>query len=112
MLLVLSDLCEFYFETLIYQNEDGNKGTFSGFPHIGMLTDTYLIDDGEHRQNIDIRWYVNNGGIEFYSLDIGRRNLLIENRGNTALTVVNAHSATEIIPGKRKLIVKALNDEI
>lgn len=112
MLLVLSDLCEFYFETLIYQNEDGNKGTFSGFPHIGMLTDTYLIDDGEHRQNIDIRWYVNNGGIEFYSLDIGRRNLLIENRGNTALTVVNARSATEIIPGKRKLIVKALNDEI
>lgn len=112
MLLVLSDLCEYYFQTLIYQNEDGSKGTFSGFPHIGMLTDTYLIDDGEHRQTIDIRWYVNNSGIEFYSLDIGRRNLFVENRGNAPLTIVDAFSTIEILPGERKLIVKAFKNKI
>ena len=112
MLLVLSDLCEFYFETLIYQNKDGSKGNFSGYPHIGMYTDTYLIDDGEHRQTIDIRWYVNNGGIEFYSLDIGKRNLFVENRGNSSLSVINAYSTTEIIPGERKLIVKAFKNKI
>ncbi len=78
MLLVLSDLCELYFETLIYQNEDGNKGTFSGFPHIGMLTDTYLIDDGEHRQTIDIRWYVNNRESNFIPLILEKEICLLK----------------------------------
>ena len=76
MLLVVADYCEYYFEKLIYQNPDGSEGDFSGYPHIGTYTDTYLIEGShdyykEHSQNIDIRYYVNNGGFEFYSLGTG-----------------------------------------
>ncbi len=47
MLLVVADYCEYYFEKLIYQNPDGSEGDFSGYPHIGTYTDTYLIE-GSH----------------------------------------------------------------
>ena len=111
MLLVVADYCEYYFEKLIYQNPDGSEGDFSGYPHIGTYTDTYLIEGShdyykEHSQNIDIRYYVNNGGFEFYSLGTGGRNLWIENRGDSTLDIYGCGSPIELKPGKRILALK------
>lgn len=111
MLLVVSDYCEYYFEKLIYQNPDGSEGDFSGYPHIGTYTDTYLIEGShdnykERSQNIDIRYYVNNGGFEFYSLGTGGRNLWIENRGDSTLDIYGCGSPIELKPGKRILALK------
>lgn len=91
MLLVLSDYSDFFFENLIYQNEDGSEGHCRGYPHIGMFDDTFLIGGGNEvydaMKHIDIRYYVGIDGIEFYSLDTGGRNLWIENRGDSPLFI-------------------------
>lgn len=111
MLLVVADYNDYYFEKLIYQNPDGSDGEFCGHPHIGMLTDTYLIG-GPHNycedrsQIIDIRYYVGNSGFEFYSLCIGERNLWIENRGDSSLHIWGCGSRMDLEPGKRVLALK------
>ena len=111
MLLVVADYCEYYFEKLIYQNPDGSEGEYSNCPHIGMITDTYLIlgtqDLCEDRsKHIDIRYYVMGCGFEFYSLDTGGRNLWIENRGDSALDIYGCGSPIELKPGKKILALK------
>lgn len=111
MLLVVADYCDYYFEKLIYQNPDGSEGKYSSYPHIGTFKDTFLIGGnriyGEERaQNIDIRYYVNNWGFEFYSLDTGGRNLWIENRGDSTLEIYGCGSPIELKPGKRVLALK------
>ena len=111
MLLVVADYNDYYFEKLIYQNLDGSEGDYSGYPHIGMFTDTYLIE-GSHdfcedrSQNIDIRYYINNGGFEFYSLNTGGRNLWIENRGDSTLEIYGCGSEIKLTPGRRVLALK------
>lgn len=111
MILVVADYNNYYFEKLIYQNPDGSEGDYSGYPHVGMYTDTYLIDGNRHfgdgsSQNIDIRYYVNRGGFEFYSLDTGGRNLWIENRGDSTLHIWGCGSRMALEPGKRVLALK------
>lgn len=91
MLLVLSDYSDYFFEDLVYLNEDGSEVHCGGYPHIGMIVDTFLI--GGHDEvydatnRIDIRYYVGFDGIEFYSLDTGGRNLWIENKGDSPLFI-------------------------
>ncbi len=104
MLLVLSDLCDYFFENLVYFDSEGNQGNFSTFPHIGMFADSFIIYKFEEKIAIDIRWYVQADGIEFYSLDIGNKNLFIENRGDKLLTVRNDYSEIIIKPKERKSI--------
>ena len=111
MILVVADYNNYYFEKLVYQNPDGSEGDYSGYPHIGMYTDTYLIDANRHfgdgcSEDIDIRYYVNRGGFEFYSLDTGGRNLWIENRGDSALDIYGCGSKINLEPGRRVLILK------
>ena len=76
-----------------------------------MYTDTYLIDGSRHfgdggSEDIDIRYYVNNFGFEFYSLDTGGRNLWIENRGDSTLHIWGCGSRMDLEPGKRVLALK------
>ena len=112
ILLVVSSYCDYYFERLIYQNEDGSEGEYSGYPHIGTYTDTYLIskphyeyDDSE--EHIDIRYYVFNSAFEFYSLDIGgKRKFWIENRGDTSLHITGCGVDIDLQPGHRILALR------
>ncbi len=111
MLLVVADHCDYYFEKLIYQNPDGSEGEYSGYPHIGMITDTYLIEgkrdfSEDNSQAIDIRYYVNIGGFEFYSLSTGGRNLWIENRGDSTLDIYGCGTVIKLTPGRRVLALK------
>lgn len=112
MLLVVGNHCEYYFDSLLYKNKDGSEGKYSAYPHIGMVTDTFLIF-GERKsngnffvedQNIDIRWYVGNRGFEFYSLDTGGRKLWIENRGDISLEIFGSGSPFTLQSGERLLI--------
>lgn len=114
MILVLADYQEFYFDSLIYRNEDGSEGKYSGYPHIGMFTDTYLISgDNEYYDNnrkeayIDIRYYVSNQGIEFYSTFTGGKNLWIENRGETPIEI-GSFGQCVLQPGQR-ILYKEVN---
>lgn len=113
MVLVLADYQEFYFDRLIYQNKDGSEGKYLGYPHIGMITDTYLINgDNEYYPNdhpedyIDIRYYVNDGAIEFYSTSTGGKNLWIENRGENPLAIGTCVQCV-LQPGQRILYKEA-----
>ena len=108
MLLVLSNLCNYYFEDLVYFDSDRNRGDFSAFPHIGMITDSFIIYKSDEDFSIDVRWYVQSDGIEFYSLDIENRNLFIENRGDKPLSVRNDYSEIIIKLKERKIIVKKM----
>ena len=109
----VADYNDYYFESLIYQNPDGSKGKYSGYPHIGMFTDTFLINgDREYyeydneSEYIDIRYYVDEGSFEFYSLSTGGRNLWIENRGDSTLDIYGCGSKINLEPGKRVLALK------
>lgn len=113
MLLVVADYNEFFFESLIYQNLDGSKDDFSGYPHIGMFTDSYLIEGSQKYYadkskfiHIDIRYFVYDCGFEFYSLDTGGKNLWIENRGDSALHISGCGSSIDLKAGERILALK------
>ena len=113
MILVVADYNDYYFEKLIYQNPDGSEGEYSGYPHIGMIADTYLIDGNyeldkydSSKENIDIRYYVGCGGFEFYSLDTAGKNLWIENRGDSTLDISGCGLVIKLEPGKRVLALK------
>lgn len=110
MLLVLSDLCDYFFEDLVYFNSEGNKGSFSASPHIGMFTDSLKIYKSDEKIAIDIRWYVQADGIEFYSLDIENRNLFIENAGDKPLTVKNDYLEIIIKPKERKRVFMRMEE--
>ena len=113
ILLVVADYCDYYFEKLIYQNPDGSEGGYTGYPHIGTYTDTFLINGDKELYElenqddyIDIRYYVDNGGFEFYSLSTGGRNLWIENRGDSTLDIYGCGSVIKLTPGRRVLALK------
>ncbi len=112
MLLVVGNHCEYYFDSLLYKNKDGSEGKFSAYPHIGMVTDTFLIF-GERKtkgnffvedQHIDIRWYVGCRGFRFYSLFTDGRKLWIENRGDISLEISGCGSPFTLQSGERLLI--------
>ena len=113
MVLVVADYCDYYFEKLIYQNPDGSEGGYTGYPHIGTYTDTFLINGDKELYEldneddyIDIRYYVDNGGFEFYSLSTGGRNLWLENCGDSTLHISGCCSEIKLEPGKRVLALK------
>lgn len=110
MLLVVADYNDYFFESLIYQNEDGTEGEYQGFPHVGMFTDSYLIDGNpdlhtydSSKENIDIRYYIRDCGFEFYSLDTAGKNLWIENRGDSTLHIDGCGAPIELKAGERVL---------
>lgn len=117
MLLVVADYGDYFFESLLYQNKDGSEGSYDGYPHIGMFTDTFLISGGNSpdgsiydpsNEDIDIRYYVGPFGFTFYSLDTGGRNLWIENRGDSTLEIYGCGKCIRLESGKR---IKALDRE-
>ena len=109
MLLIVSNYCDYYFERLIYQNDDGSDGEYCGFAHIGCYTDTYLISRDNYETYdpetpLDIRYYVDNNAFEFYSLDIaGKKNFWIENRGDVSFQITGCGVKIVLEPGQRIL---------
>ena len=75
---------------------DDYEGSYTGYPNIGMVKDSFLIKNGVAvggtSERIDICYYVGFNGIEFYSLDTGGRNLWIENRGESPLFIFQRES--------------------
>lgn len=111
MLLIVGDHCSYYFDDLVFKNKDGSIGKYYSGPHIGMYTDTYLIE-GEDNTDIDIRWYVLNGGLEFYSLNIEGRGLWIENRGDGPLVIKDGRLALDLQPNERTKIREKSREDI
>ena len=104
MLLVLADYEDFFFKKLVYRNEDGSFGGYSGYPHIGMCTDSYLISEDPKTcgdGKIDIRYYVHAHGIEFYTLQTDNKTLWIENKGETPITIEIHGGQLVLEPGER-----------
>ena len=102
MLLVLSDLQEFYFETIFFYDSNGARRDFISYPHLGMYSDTYLVEDRLTHKEVDIRWYVKQGLIEFYSHQNGGRNMYVENRGDFDLDLFIKGTRVSLAPGERK----------
>lgn len=102
MLLVLSDLQEFYFETIFFYDSNGARRDYISYPHLGMYSDTYLVEDRLTHKEVDIRWYVKQGLIEFYSYQNGGRNMYVENRGDFDLDLFVKGVRISMAPGERK----------
>ena len=107
MLLVVADYTDYYFKELVYFDKNGEAGDYASNVHLGMLVDTYLIYS--KNREIDIRWYVEISGFEFYSLDIGNRNLWIENAGDSSLLIKARDRIIDLKPKERqKYLMKSL----
>ena len=90
-----------------------NPSSYFDMTNGGTYTDTFLINgDREYyeydneSEYIDIRYYVDEGSFEFYSLSTGGRNLWIENRGDSTLNIYGCGSEIKLEPGKRVLALK------
>lgn len=109
VLLVLSDFDEFYFHSLCVRNDDGSIADFSGYPHIGMFQDSYLISAEGH--SIDIRYFPHFKGIEFYSLDTEGMPLYIENIGYGDLYITDKNKRYCLKAGERQAYSELTADE-
>lgn len=113
MILVLSDAADCYFEKLIYKNSDGSEGDYRGYANDGLYSTSYLIDGniepyefGNSKHCIDIRYYVEDHYLEFYSFMTGEKKLWLENRGKTSLRIGNFGEPFELQPGEIILAMK------
>ena len=101
VLLVLSDFDEYYFHSLYYKPEEAdNPVRYTGYPHVGMFQDSYLIETENYE--IDIRYFPHYQNIEFYSEDTKRRPLFIENIGDIPLYASTSQGMLKVSPGERK----------
>lgn len=105
ILLVISNFDEYYFNSFYYKPEGAKEGLeYYGYPHVGMVQDSYLIECEE--TGIDIRYYPHYQNIEFYSLRTKGRPLFIENIGDIILYVKSSKGILKLEPGERKELVK------
>ena len=104
MILVIADFCDYFFKDLIFFTKNKKQGAYFGNVHLGMLVDTYLLSSKDDRE-IDIRWYVRAYGFEFYSMQIGNRNLWLENAGDNPLQIKVGETIINIEPKTREKIM-------
>ncbi len=103
VLLVLANFCDYYFHSLYFVPEnsgDGKKLEFSGWPHVGMFQDSYLINTKGYR--IDLRYFPHYQNIEFYSEDTNGCPLFIENIGDVVIYAKTSAGTIKLEPGDRK----------
>ena len=105
ILLVLSNFCEFYFDSLYYMPEGESEIIeYTAYPHIGTFQDSFLIETDE--ENIDLRYFPHFQNIEFYSQHTDGKSLFIENIGDTTLYAKTSCGVLRLDPGERKEVIK------
>lgn len=100
VLLVLSDYDEYYFHSLCVKGEDNEPLPYSGWPHVGMFQDSYLI--GTEDGKIDLRYFPHFKNIEFYSSETDGMPLYVENIGSSVLYIQYGGHDFRFDPGERK----------
>ena len=104
VLLALSNYDDYYFHSLCFiPPGESEPLDYCGYPHIGMIQDSYLIsvEDTE----IDLRYFPHLQNIVFYSTDTEGYPLFVENIGDIVLFVVSEHGVIKLAPGERKEVI-------
>ena len=107
VLLVLANFCDYYFHSLWYvpmDSKDNEPLEYSGWPHVGMVQDSYLIHTEDMR--IDIRYFPHFQNIEFYSEDTDGCPFYIENIGDVVLFAKTQVGTIRLAPGERKQVIE------
>ncbi len=105
VLLVLANYCGYYFHSLWYvpkDSADGKRLGYSGWPHVGMFQDSYLISS----EGIDLRYFPHYQNIEFYSEETDGCPLYIENIGDSVIYARTSAGTIKLEPGERKEVIK------
>ena len=97
-LLVLSDFDNYYFHSLCVKDKDGKVSDHSGYPHVGMFQDSFLINS----HGIDLRYYPHYRNIEFYSTQTGGMPLYVENIGRSVIYIKYKGMTFAVQSGERK----------
>lgn len=108
VLLVLANFCNYYFHSLYYVPKDSKARKpleYSGWAHVGMFQDSYLIST--KGAPIDIRYFPHYQNIEFYSEDTDGRPFYIENIGDVVIYAKTRKGTIKLEPGDRKRVTKA-----
>lgn len=112
VLLVLANFCEYYFHSLCYIPLDSDvreRISYYGYPHVGMVQDSYLIDTDNYE--IDLRYFPHFQNIEFYREQTNSCPLYIENIGDTVIYVKAKIGTIKLNPGDRKEVVKENSED-
>ncbi|MCR5093345.1 MAG: hypothetical protein K6B72_05175 [Lachnospiraceae bacterium] len=107
VLLVLANFSDYYFHSVYYVPEgaeDKKPLEYSGWPHIGMFQDSYLI--GVENAPIDLRYFPHYRNVEFYSEFTDDMPLFIENIGDVTLYASTSCGTLKLEPGDRKEVKK------
>lgn len=107
VLLVLANFCDYYFHSLYYvpkDSEDGKCRTFSGWPHVGMFQDSYLIETDDY--SVDLRYFPHYQNIEFYEEETDGCPWFIENIGDDVIYARTSAGTIKLEPGDRKEVVR------
>ncbi len=107
VLLVLANFSDYYFHSLYYipiDSESGEPLEYTGWPHVGMLQDSYLINTEDYR--VDIRYFPHFQNIEFYSEDTDECPFFIENIGDIVLYARTHVGIIRLEPGERKEVIE------
>ncbi len=101
VLLVLSNFSEYYFHSLYYVKEEGEEPLkYTGWPHVGMFQDSYLIETDDYE--VDLRYFPHYQNIEFYSEQTNQCPWYIENVGDVTLYCKTSAGVMKVAPGERK----------
>lgn len=105
VLLVLADYEEYYFHSLYYVWKEGEKRSgFVGCPHVGTYQDCYLISTKDCR--IDLRYFPQEGNVEFYVERTDGCPWFIENIGTKTLYVRTSKGMLMLQAGERKEVCR------
>lgn len=107
VLLVLSNFCNYYFHSLCYipkVSKDGKRLEYTGWPHVGMFQDSYLINTEDYK--IDLRYFPHFQNIEFYSESTDDCPWFIENIGDVVIFAKTSVGTIKLEPGDRKEVKK------
>ena len=108
VLLVLADFCEYYFHSIFYIPKDSEQKEpldYNGRPHIGMFTDSFLVD--VEGADIDLRYFPHFRNIEFYMMITDECPIYLQNIGDTVLYASTHCGKIRLEPGDRKEVTKA-----
>ena len=112
VLLVLSNFNEYYFHSLYYlPRGESQRLNCIAHPHIGTFQDSFLIEDEEWENRIDIRYFPHYGNIEFYSQHTDGCPLFVENIGSITLFVKASCGTLKLEPGERKEVIPENTEE-
>lgn len=112
VLLVLSDACAYYFDSLFYvpkTSEDGKPVEYFGYAHTGIRQDSYLIMSGESGMEdgrIDLRYFPREQTVEFYMEETDGCPWYLENQGSAALKAKTSCGSICLKPGERKRVCR------